>query len=86
MSEEARFDLARKLTLVDAQQRYSFLEATVSAMDAHMRYYQRSAEVRAYPHVTTPTPCQQAESWQPVGISALLERLRQRLRHAPSPV
>ena len=44
-SEEARFDLARKLTTIDAHQRHSFLEATVSAMDAHLRYYQRSFEV-----------------------------------------
>lgn len=44
-SEEARFDLTRKLTEADCCQRYSFLEAMVGAMDAHMRFFQRSSEV-----------------------------------------
>ena len=77
MSEEARFDLARKLTQVDAQQRYSFLEATVSAMDAHMRYYQRSAEVRA---CSPPSAVPLHASKQ-----ALSERVMHRLRHTASP-
>ena len=38
--------MARRLTDIDSRQRHSFLEATVSAMDAHVRYYQRSMEVR----------------------------------------
>ncbi|MCJ1423626.1 hypothetical protein MMC29_001510 [Sticta canariensis] len=46
-SEEARFDLARKLTEVESSQRYSFLEAMVGAMDAHLRFFQRSFEVPA---------------------------------------
>lgn len=44
-SEEARFDMARKLTEVESSQRYSFLEALVGAMDAHLRFFQRSFEV-----------------------------------------
>ena len=47
LAEEARLDVAKRLTGVDSKQRYSFLEATVSAMDAHVRYYQRSMEVMA---------------------------------------
>ena len=46
LSEEARFDLTRKLTEADCTQRYSFLEAMVGAMDAHMRFFQRSFEAR----------------------------------------
>lgn len=50
LAEEARFEVARRLTDIDARQRHSFLEATVCAMDAHVRYYQRSMEVRLMAH------------------------------------
>ena len=43
--EEARFQCTRKLMEVNGRKRYEFLEAAVSAVDAHLRFFERRAEV-----------------------------------------
>lgn len=40
-AEEARFELARKLTEVEGRKRHEFLEAVVGSMDAHVRFFER---------------------------------------------
>lgn len=45
-AEEARFECARKLTELESRKRYEFLEAMVSSMDAHVRFYERGHEVK----------------------------------------
>ena len=45
-AEDARFDCARKMTEVESRKRYEFLEAMVSSMDAHLRFFERGHEVR----------------------------------------
>ena len=44
-AEEARFDCARKLTEMESRKRYEFLEAMLSSMDAHLRFFERGHEV-----------------------------------------
>ncbi|GAB4819633.1 hypothetical protein N2152v2_006679 [Parachlorella kessleri] len=46
-AEEARFELARKLTEVEGRKRYDFLEALVSSMDAHVRFFERGSQMLA---------------------------------------
>ena len=48
-AEEARFDCARKMTEVESRKRYEFLEAMVSSMDAHLRFFERGHEVHTHP-------------------------------------
>eukprot|EP00891_Asterochloris_glomerata_P008374 jgi/Astpho2/8374/e_gw1.00122.15.1_t len=43
--EEARFQCTRKLMEVNGRKRYEFLEAAVSAVDAHLRFFERGAEL-----------------------------------------
>lgn len=44
-AEEARFDCARKLTEMESRKRYEFLEAMLSSMDAHLRFFERGHEL-----------------------------------------
>ncbi|KAK9807526.1 hypothetical protein WJX72_001570 [[Myrmecia] bisecta] len=44
-ADEARFDIARKMTAVESRKRFEFLEAMVSSMDAHLRFFERGFEV-----------------------------------------
>ena len=44
-AEDARFECARKMTELESRKRYEFLEAMVSSMDAHLRFFERGHEV-----------------------------------------
>ncbi|DBB01590.1 TPA: hypothetical protein ACH3X1_000238 [Trebouxia sp. C0004] len=44
-AEEARFECARKMTELESRKRYEFLEAMVSSMDAHLRFFERGHEL-----------------------------------------
>ncbi|KAL3136510.1 hypothetical protein ABBQ38_005760 [Trebouxia sp. C0009 RCD-2024] len=44
-AEEARFERARKMTEVESRKQYEFLEAMVSSMDAHLRFFERGHEL-----------------------------------------
>jgi hypothetical protein len=44
-AEEARFECARKMTELESRKRYEFVEAMVSSMDAHLRFFERGHEV-----------------------------------------
>lgn len=46
-AEDARFECARKMTELESRKRYEFLEAMVSSMDAHLRFFERGHEVRS---------------------------------------
>ena len=58
-AEEARFERARKMTEVESRKRYEFLEAMVSSMDAHLRFFERGHEVppAPLPPWFIPSPC-----------------------------
>lgn len=44
-AEDARFECARKMTELESRKRYEFLEAMVSSMDAHLRFFERGHEL-----------------------------------------
>lgn len=44
VSDEARFELARKLGEVEGRKRVDFCEAVVCAMDAHVRFFERGRD------------------------------------------
>lgn len=49
-AEEARFECARKLTELESRKKYEFLEAMLSSMDAHLRFFERGHEVSQVIH------------------------------------
>lgn len=55
-AEEARFERARKMTEVESRKQYEFLEAMVSSMDAHLRFFERGHEVKPPPPPSPPPP------------------------------
>ena len=44
-AEEARFEVARKLTELEGRKRHEFLEALALTMDAHVKFFARGHEV-----------------------------------------
>ena len=44
-AEEARFGCARKMTELESRKRYEFLDAMLSSMHAHLRFFERGHEV-----------------------------------------
>lgn len=46
-ADEARFEVARRFTQVESRKRYEFLEMMVTAVDAHLRYFERGYQLFA---------------------------------------
>ena len=45
LAEEARFEASRALTELQGRKRYEFLEAMVSSVDAHLRFFENGVKV-----------------------------------------
>ena len=52
-ADEARFEASRALTELQGRKRYEFLEAMVSSVDAHLRFFENGVKVN---HLTAAGP------------------------------
>ena len=63
VADEARFEASRALTELQGRKRYEFLEAMVSSVDAHLRFFENGVKVN---DLTTAGPSKTAcNVWLP---------------------